>query len=79
MTTREKLMELIMNYAKVSEQYTIKDEDDMVYDLGMDSLSLVEFIVDIEEQFDIEIEEEEMDEIYKFGKLLSYLEAKEGK
>ncbi len=79
MTTREKLMELIMNYAKVSEQYTIKDEDDMVYDLGMDSLSFVEFIVDIEEQFDIEIEEEEMDEIYKFGKLLSYLEAKEGK
>lgn len=79
MTTREKLMELIMNYAKVSEQYTIKDEDDMVYDLGMDSLSLVEVIVDIEEQFDIEIEEEEMDEIYKFGKLLSYLEAKEGK
>ena len=76
MTIKDKLIEVVMRYAKVSNQYAIKDEDDMVYDLGMDSLSLVEFIVDIEEEFEIEIEEESMEEIYKFGKLLNYLEGK---
>lgn len=79
MSNKEKLIAIVKRYAKVAENYEIKEEDDMVYDLGMDSLSLVEFIVDIEEEFDTEIEEESMDVIYKFGKLLNYLEGKEGK
>ncbi len=73
MEVQKKLHDLIMNYAKVSEDYEIKREDDLVYELGMDSLSLVELIVDIEEQFDIEIEEEQMDVINKYGKLSDYI------
>ena len=67
-----------MKYAKVSKDYEIKMEDDLVYELGMDSLSLVELIVDLEEQFEIEIEEDKMDVIYKYGKLLNYLQERVG-
>lgn len=78
MNVEKKLYELIMRYAKVSRDYEIKMEDDLVYELGMDSLSLVELIVDLEEQFKIEIEEDKMDVIYKYGKLLNYLQERVG-
>lgn len=78
MNVEKKLYELIMKYAKVSKDYEIKMEDDLVYELGMDSLSLVELIVDLEEQFEIEIEEDKMDVIYKYGKLLNYLQERFG-
>lgn len=78
MNVEKKLYELIMKYAKVSKDYEIKMEDDLVYELGMDSLSLVELIVDLEEQFEIEIEEDKMDVIYKYGKLLNYLQERVG-
>lgn len=78
MNVEKKLFELIMKYAKVSKDYEIKMEDDLVYELGMDSLSLVELIVDLEEQFEIEIEEDKMDVIYKYGKLLNYLQERVG-
>lgn len=78
MDVEKKLYELIMKYAKVSKDYEIKMEDDLVYELGMDSLSLVELIVDLEGQFEIEIEEDKMDVIYKYGKLLNYLQERVG-
>lgn len=74
MNVEARLKEIVMKYAKVSQHYEIKDGDDLVYDLGMDSLSLVEFVVDVEGEFSVEIEEDNMDMIYKYGRLLEYLE-----
>ena len=73
MNVEARLKEIIMKYAKVSQHYEFKEGDDLVYDLGMDSLSLVEFVVDIEGEFSVEIEEDKMDMIYQYGKLLEYL------
>lgn len=39
---------------------TITSEMDLKGDLGFDSLSLVELIVDLEERFDIEIDESDL-------------------
>ena len=39
----------------------------------MDSLSLVELIVDLENMFDFEVDEEYIDQIYKYGKLVEYI------
>ena len=51
---------------------------ELIMKYAMDSLSLVELIVDLEEQFEIEIEEDKMDVIYKYGKLLNYLQERVG-
>ncbi len=70
---REKVYEIVMQYAKVENGTEIKDSDDLIYDLGMDSLSLVELIVDLENMFDFEVDEEYIDQIYKYGKLVEYI------
>lgn len=74
MNIREKVYELVMPRTKMLEAGSdIKDETDLVYDLGLDSLSLVELLVDLESEFDMEIDEENMDFIYKFGTLVDYI------
>ena len=50
------------------DQGMIKDESNFVNDLGADSLNIVEVIMGIEEEFDIEIPDEDaekIEEIYK--------------
>lgn len=73
MKVEKELQYLTRKHVKVPDDYVISAKDDMVYKLGMDSLSLIELIVDIEEQFGIEIEEERIDVIYKYGELLNYI------
>ena len=41
--------------------YTITSDMKLSEDLGFDSLSLVELIVDLEDRFDIEIDESDLD------------------
>ena len=50
----------------------IKEDSDMIEDLGLDSLTLVSFISDIEDALGIEFEIEELstDIIGKYGSLL---------
>jgi len=47
-----------------------------IYDLGLNSLDIASFVGDIEEEFDCEIEEEELPEIEKIGDIISLLEAR---
>lgn len=70
---KNKIHQLVMERAKVAPETEFKDSDDLVYDLGMDSLSVVEFIVDLETEFDIEVEEDDIEKIYKYGSLVEYI------
>ena len=42
--------------------------------MGADSLDSVEIVLAIEQEFDIEIEDDEFDELQNFGKLVEYVE-----
>ncbi len=46
-------------FSKVSKRTDIKKED-LLKELGLDSLDLVELLMSIEEEFNIQFEEEEM-------------------
>lgn len=77
MNYREKLTEMILAGMKMNDGVTeIAEDADLVYDLGYDSLSLVNLIVDIEETFNIEIDDDDLENIYKYGKLVSYITSK---
>ena len=54
----------------ITEDTSFKD------DLGADSLDLFEFVLAIEEQFDIELPSEELTELYTVGDFLAYLRGK---
>lgn len=70
---KNEVYKLVIAHAKVGKGTELKDTDDLIYDLGMDSLSLVELIVDLESMFDFEVDEECVDQIYKYGKLVKYV------
>ena len=50
-------------------------ESSIVDDLGADSLDVVDLIMSLEEEFDIEIPDEEIENIKLVGDLVKYIEA----
>ena len=56
------------------DQGMIKDESNFVNDLGADSLNIVEVIMGIEEEFDIEIPDEDAETLHTVGELRKYIE-----
>ncbi len=58
MITTEKVKEIIK---KVSENKKIRLKDRLTDDLLLDSLAMVNLLIDIEEEFDINLKESDMD------------------
>ena len=73
MSVRDKIKELIAKNIKGIDVSTITNEHTLE-DLGADSLDSVEIVLAIKQEFDIEIEDNEFDELQNFGKLVEYVE-----
>tara|TARA_X000001036_G_scaffold58303_1_gene47953 strand:+ start:11795 stop:12010 length:216 start_codon:yes stop_codon:yes gene_type:complete len=56
------------------DQGLIKDDSNFVNDLGADSLNIVEVIMGIEEEFDIEIPDDDAETLHTVGDLKQYIE-----
>jgi acyl carrier protein len=56
----------------------ITPEKDFVKDLGADSLDVVELIMALEEEFGIEIPEEDAEKIKTVGDVINYIKEKVG-
>lgn len=61
--------ELKLDPSKVTEESNLKD------DLGADSLDAVEIIMDIEDEFNIQIDDSEAENIKTVGDIVKYIEA----
>ena len=72
-----KLKEIVMDRL-IAEEEQIKPEASFVEDLGADSLDIVELIMGIEEEFDIEIPDEDAEKLTTVGEAMSYVKAKLG-
>ena len=72
-----KLKELVMDRLNVEEDQ-IKPEASFVEDLGADSLDIVELIMGIEEEFDVEIPDEDAEKLTNVGEALNYVKSKLG-
>ena len=68
----EKLKEIIINQLGVNEQ-NIKEEATFVDDLSADSLDIVELVMNIEEEFEIEIPDEDAEKIVTVGDVVNYI------
>ena len=49
-------------------------DTDLIKDLGADSLDLVDFVTTLEDEFDKEIPDEEIENIKTVGDVVSYIE-----
>ncbi|HIV79709.1 MAG TPA: acyl carrier protein [Candidatus Avanaerovorax faecigallinarum] len=74
MTTFEKIREIIMEQLSVDESMVTIDTN-LMKDLEADSLDAVEIIMAIEEEFGIEIPDEEAEKFQTVNDLIKYVDA----
>ncbi len=74
---QSKLKEIVMDRLNAEEDQ-IKPEASFVEDLGADSLDIVELIMGIEEEFDIEIPDEDAEKLTTVGEAMDYVKTKLG-
>lgn len=60
------------------EEDKIKPEASFINDLGADSLDIVELIMQFEEDFEMQIPDEDAEKIVTVGDAITYIEAKAG-
>ncbi len=68
------MLEKIIAESLGVDQDMIKDESNFVNDLGADSLNIVELVMAIEEEFDMEIPDEDSETLHSVGELRQYIE-----
>ena len=73
-TVEEELQEIIIPYLKDIKEFS--PEDDIVDNLGIDSLDMVDILVEIEDIFSIELQEEEINNLRKVKDIISLIEKK---
>jgi len=75
MTLEEKVIAVIIEQLDVTrEECSI--EASFIDDLGADSLDLVELIMEMEEIFNVQIADNELEKIRTIGNVLDYLKSK---
>ena len=57
------------------EEDSLKNDTDLQDDLGADSLDVVDLLMSIEDEFEIEIPDEEIENIRTVGDLVNYIES----
>ena len=76
MEVMEKVKKIIVDQLGVEEN-KVKEDSSFIDDLGADSLDIVELIMAFEEEFDIEISDEDAEKIKFVGDVIRYLENKQ--
>ncbi|MCK5075059.1 MAG: acyl carrier protein [Calditrichia bacterium] len=70
-----KVKEIIVNKLGVDEA-KIVPEANFIEDLGADSLDTVELIMEFEQEFDVEIQDEDANKIQTVGDAINYIKEK---
>ena len=70
----EKIRACIASQLSIDEE-EIKMESSFINDLGADSLDIVELIMALEEEYDIEIPDEDVEKIVTVGDIVEYVKA----
>jgi len=70
----EKIRDIIAKQLDLDPE-SITMESRLVEDLKADSLDVVELIMDMEQEFDLEIPDEELPKVQTVGDIVNYVEA----
>ena len=70
----DKMRELITNYVDVSPA-EISEDSKFIDDLGFNSYDFMSFPGEIEDEFDIEVDEREALKIHTVGEAIKYIES----
>jgi acyl carrier protein len=73
MAVEDKIREIIIEQLGVAAEEVVP-EASFIDDLGADSLDIVELVMAIEEEFGLEIPDEDAERIQNIGDVISYVE-----
>lgn len=73
----EKLREILADELELTEE-EITMESDLVEDLGADSMAVVDLIMSIEDEFGVEVPDEDLEKMKTVGDAVRYIEARIG-
>ena len=74
-TTFDRVKKVVVEQLEVSEE-EVTPTASFVDDLGADSLDVVELVMGLEEEFDIEIPDEDAEKIATVGDAIAYIDDK---
>lgn len=77
MSQAEKVKEIIVEQLGVDAS-EVKDDAKFIDDLGADSLDTVELVMAFEEEFDLEIPDDDAEKLTTVGSAITYLDGKLG-
>ncbi|BAU27564.1 acyl carrier protein [Aneurinibacillus soli] len=72
--TLERVKKIIVDRLGVDES-EIKEEASFKDDLGADSLDVVELVMELEDEFDLEISDEDAEKIATVGDVIKYIQS----
>ena len=72
MSVEEKIKEIIVDQLGVNENQ-VTARASFIEDLGADSLDTVELVMALEEEFDVEISDEDAEKIYRVQDAIDYI------
>ncbi len=75
--TEDALRQLVVDVLGVRPELVTADAH-FIEGLGVDSLDAIELAVSVEEEFDVEVTDDEIEETYTFGRLCSLVASKLG-
>ncbi len=73
----EKVKKILSEQLEIEED-KINMDSDLVEDLKADSLDIVELIMDLEQEFDLEIPDEDLPKVNSVRDVVEYIESKLG-
>ena len=73
MSVDDKVLDIVAERMGVKKE-DISKETSFITDLGADSLDLVELIMELEDQFDLNIPDEDAEKILTIGDAVKYIE-----
>lgn len=76
-SVEERVVEIVAEQLGV-EKDKITRETHFVNDLGADSLDTVELVMELEEEFDINIPEDSAEKIQRVGEAIDFIEGEQG-
>ncbi len=77
-TIEEKVKDIIVEQLGVNPEQVTR-EASFIEDLGADSLDTVELVMAFEEEFSIEVPDEDAEKLQKVGDVIDYIEGKQAK
>lgn len=69
---KDKILEIISEECNINI-YELDDDSSFIEDLGLDSIQLMELVMILEEEFEIEMDEDDITSIETIGDVIEYI------